>query len=126
MDVLVVDDNEVVADSLAFLLDCYGHRATLAHDGEAALQLLRGGAFELVFLDENLPGIKGSAVARSLMDRPVLPRPFVVSMTGDSESYEDFARLFDDRLHKPFSLEAFMRVIEDARSGGDASSLLAA
>ena len=60
------------------------------------------------------------------MDRPVFPRPFVVSMTGDSESYEDFARLFDDRLHKPFSLEAFMRVIEDARSGGDASSLLAA
>src|ERR1700692_4070464 len=98
MDVLVVDDNEVVADSLAFLLDCYGHRAIVAHDGESALQLLRGGAFELVLLDEHLPGINGSAVAQSLMDRPVYPQPVVVSMTGDSDSNEDFARLFDALL----------------------------
>jgi|ERR1700730_17446429 len=126
MDALVVDDNEVVADSLAFLLDCYGHRAIVAHDGETALQLLRCGAFELVFLDEHLPGINGSAVARSLVDRPVSPQPFVVSMTGDNESHEDFARLFDVLLHKPFSLEALMQVIEDARSSSGASAVLAA
>jgi CheY-like chemotaxis protein len=125
MEVLVVDDNEVVADSLAFLLDCYGHRTIVAHDGETALQLLRGGAFELVFLDEHLPGIKGSAVALSLMDRPVYSRPFVVSMTGDSDSNEDFAGLFDVLLHKPFPLEALMQVIQDARSS-DASARLAA
>jgi CheY-like chemotaxis protein len=116
MDVLVVDDNEVVADSLAFLLGCYGHRAIVAQDGESALQLLRGGAFELVLLDEHLPGINGSAVAQSLMDRPVSPQPFVVSMTGDGDSNEDFARLFDVLLRKPFSLEALMQVIEDARA----------
>jgi hypothetical protein len=34
MEVLVVDDSEVVADSLAFLLDCYGHHTTVARDGE--------------------------------------------------------------------------------------------
>jgi CheY-like chemotaxis protein len=55
MDVLVVDDNEVVADSLAFLLDCYGHRATLAHDGEAALRLLRGGALNWFFSTRTCP-----------------------------------------------------------------------
>ena len=125
MDVLVVDDNEVVADSLAFLLDCYGHRTVVAHEGETALQLLRDGAFELVFLDENLPGMKGSVVALSLMDRSVSPRPFVVCMTGDSDSNEDFAGLFDVLLHKPFPLETLMQVIQDARSR-DASTRLAA
>jgi len=103
MNVLVVDDNEFVADSLAFLLDCIGHRAVMAHDGETALELLHAGAFELAFLDENLPGMKGSAVALSLLDTPVFPRPFVASMTGDSDSNEEFARLFDVCLQKPFS-----------------------
>jgi CheY-like chemotaxis protein len=126
MNVLVVDDNEFVADSLAFLLDCIGHHAVMAHDGETALELLHAGAFDLVFLDENLPGINGSAVALSLLDRPVFPRPFVASMTGDSDSNEEFARLFDVCLHKPFSLEMLMRVIEDARSNSNASCLLAA
>lgn len=126
MKMLVVDDNEVVADSLAFLLDCIGHCAVVAHDGETALHLLRHGAFDVAFLDEHLPGIKGSAVARSLKDTPFFSRPFVVSMTGDSDSSEDLARLFDVCLHKPFSSDALLQVIEDARSRSDASSLLAA
>jgi|ERR1700739_4656652 CheY-like chemotaxis protein len=126
MNVLVVEDNEFVADSLAFLLDCYGHRAVVAHDGETALTLLRTGVFKLVLLDENLPGIKGSAVARSLVDTPVRPAPFVVSMTGDVDSQEDAAWLFDVCLEKPFSSEALVQVIEHARSSCDSSSLLAA
>jgi two-component system CheB/CheR fusion protein len=98
----------------------------MAHDGETALELLHAGAFELVLLDENLPGINGSAVALSLLDRPDFPRPFVASMTGDSDSNEELARLFDVSLQKPFSLETLMRVIEDARSNSNASCLLAA
>jgi two-component system CheB/CheR fusion protein len=125
MKVLVVDDNEFVADSLAFLLDCYGHHAVVAHDGGTALMLLRTGAFEVTFLDENLPDIKGSAVALSLKETPVRP-PFLISMSGDADSQGDFARLFDVCLQKPFSSEALMRVIEDARCGGDADALQAA
>ncbi|MFM0631940.1 response regulator [Paraburkholderia xenovorans] len=126
MNVLVVDDNEFVADSLVFLLDCIGHRAVMAPDGETALELLQAGAFDLVLLDENLPGINGSAVALSLLDRPVFPRPFVASMTGDSDSNAEFARLFDVCLQKPFSLEMLMRVLEDAQRNSNASCLLAA
>lgn len=126
MDVLVVEDNEAVAESLAFLLDCYNHRATVAPDGETALRVLRGRPFQLVFLDENLPGLKGSAVARSIIDMRIFDRPFVVSMTGDSDRSQESAQLFNVCLHKPFALEALMQVIEDARSHSDASALLAA
>jgi CheY-like chemotaxis protein len=126
MNVLIVDDNEVVADSLAFLLDCIGHHAVVAHDGETALHLLHHGAFDVAFLDEHLPGIKGSAVARSLKGTPFFSRPFFVSMTGDSDSSEDLARLFDVCLHKPFSSDVLLQVIEDARSRSDACSVLAA
>jgi CheY-like chemotaxis protein len=125
MNVLVVEDNEEVADSLAFLLDCYGHRATVAEDGESAVSLLCGRAFELVLLDENLPGIKGSAVARSIINPRFAKRPFIVSMTGDSED-GGLPRLFDACLRKPFPLDALLQAIEDARIWGQASTLLAA
>ena len=120
MNVLVVDDNESVADSLAFLLDCYGHHAVVAYDGGTALALLRTGAFEITFLDENLPDIKGSAVALSLKETSVRSGAFLVSMTGDAESQGDFARLFDVYMQKPFSCEELMQVIEDARCSSDA------
>src|SRR5690242_7632004 len=120
MNVLVVDDNESVADSLAFLLDCYGHRVVVAYDGETALALLRTGAFEITFLDENLPDIKGSAVARSLRETPIRSGAFLVSITRDADSQGDIARLFDVCLQKPFSCEALMQVIEDAHCSSDA------
>jgi two-component system CheB/CheR fusion protein len=47
-------------------------------------------------------------------------------MTGDADSQEDVVRLFDVCLQKPFSSEALMQVIEDARSSSNASCLLAA
>jgi DNA-binding response OmpR family regulator len=65
-------DNESVADSLAFLLD------SVACDGETALRLLRTGAFEITFLGENLPDIKGSAVAWSLRETPIRSAAFLV------------------------------------------------
>ena len=120
------DDNESVADSLAFLLDCYGHHAAVAYDGETALRLLRTGAFEITFLDENLPDIKGSAVAWSLRETPIRSAAFLVSMTGDAVSQGDIARLFDVYLQKPFSCEALMQVIEDARCSSDANTRQAA
>ncbi|SIT38130.1 Response regulator receiver domain protein(CheY) [Paraburkholderia piptadeniae] len=126
MNVLVVDDNEFVADSLAFLLDCYGHHVVVAYDGETALTLLRTGAFEVTFLDENLPDIKGSAVALSLKETPVHPGPFLVSMTGDADSQGDVAWLFNVCLQKPFSSKALMQVIEDVPCSSDAITLEAA
>ncbi|WP_233856273.1 response regulator [Paraburkholderia sp. HD33-4] len=122
MKALVVDDNESVADSLAFLLDCYGHHAAVAYDGKTALRLLHTSAFEITFLDENLPDIKGSAVARSLRETPIRSGAFLVSITGDADSQGDIALLFDACLQKPFSCEALIQVIEDARCSSDSTT----
>ncbi|WP_254073806.1 response regulator [Burkholderia sp. S171] len=112
------DDNQSVADSLAFLLDCYGHHTAVANDGEAALRLLRTGAIEI----RKPADIKGSAVPRSLRETPIRSAAFLVSMTRDAVSQGDIARLFDGYLQKPFSCEALMQVIEDARCSSDANT----
>ncbi|MFL9965200.1 response regulator [Paraburkholderia sediminicola] len=94
----------------------------MAYDGETALRLLRTGAFEINFRDENLPDIKGSAVAWSLRETPIRSAVFLVSRTGDAASQGDIARLFDVYLQKPFSCEALMQVIEDAPCSSDANT----
>ena len=88
---------------------------------------LRSGSFVPALLKyENLPDIKGSAVPRSLRETPIRSAAFLVSMTGDAVSQGDIARLFDVYLQKPFSREAFMQVIEDARCSSDANTRQAA
>jgi len=47
-------------------------------------------------------------------------------MTRDAGSQGDIARLFDGYLQKPFSCEALMQVIEDARCSSDANTRQAA
>jgi hypothetical protein len=47
-------------------------------------------------------------------------------MTGDAVSQGEIARLFDVHLRKPFSCEALMQVVEDARCNSDANTRQAA
>ena len=63
---LVVDDNRDAADSLAMLLRLQGHEVRVAHDGPAALEMVKGYRPALVFLDIGMPGMDGYEVARRL------------------------------------------------------------
>ena len=69
---LVVDDNRDAADSLAMLLRLQGHEVRVAHDGPAALEMVKGYRPELVFLDIGMPGMDGYEVARRLRQQPGL------------------------------------------------------
>jgi two-component system, NtrC family, sensor kinase len=58
--VLVVDDEHVVAESLARLLMGYGHQVVLAADGEIGLRRYREQPFDLVITDSVMPGMDGA------------------------------------------------------------------
>ena len=67
---LVVDDNQDAADSLAMLLRLQGHDVRVAHSGQAALEMTKAYRPDLVFLDIGMPGMDGYEVARRLRQRP--------------------------------------------------------
>jgi hypothetical protein len=96
------DDNESVADSLVFLLDCYGHHAAVAYDGGTALRLLRTGAFEITFLDENLPDIKGEW-CRMVAE-------------GNADSLRGFPRFNEGRCQSGRHCRALRCLFAEARS----------
>jgi len=80
LHILVVDDDELIQDSLVELLRSMGHLPTVARSGEEALRLLEQGlAAEVVLLDLNMPGLGGTGTLPRLRaahpDLPVLPAP---------------------------------------------------
>ena len=108
------------------MLDCYGHHAGVAYDGEAALRLLCTGAFEITFPDENLPDIK-TVLSHGRCGKRRFARGFPrFNDEGDAVSQGDIAGHFDVYLQKPFSCKALMQVIEDARCSSDANTRRAA
>jgi CheY-like chemotaxis protein len=79
---LVVDDNRDGAACLAKLLQRWGHRVALAHDGPSALTAAKATRPEVVLLDIGLPGMGGHAVARRLRAEAGLESALLVALTG--------------------------------------------
>jgi CheY-like chemotaxis protein len=101
---LVVDDNEDAANSLALLLKLKGHHVEVAHHGRAALTIAERYLPELIFLDIGMPGMDGYEVARRLRQHPDLKNVVLAALTGWGQQ-EDRRRSaeagFDHHLVKP-------------------------
>jgi CheY-like chemotaxis protein len=69
LNVLVVDDEEFVRETLADMLLMLGHRVTAVDGGREALAALTAGEFELVFTDLSMPVMDGWEVAREIRHR---------------------------------------------------------
>ena len=100
--IVVVDDDPLIRDLLAQVLDRYGFRATAAASGTALWAVLERDPADLVVLDLMLPGTDGLALCRQLRTRSQLP---VIMLTARAESVDRIVGLevgADDYVGKPF------------------------
>ncbi len=101
---LVADDNKVNRLLMARNLSLQGHRAEMAENGRVALEMLRGGGFELLLLDIEMPDMNGFEVMEALAAEPGL-RDVPVIVTSSLEGIDHVVRCIglgaDDYLHKP-------------------------
>jgi hypothetical protein len=119
--VLVVDDNEDSAESMAMLLALSGHDTRIAHDGAAALELTSSFRPHVVLLDIGLPGMNGYEVAREMRARPDTANAILVAMTGygrEDDRRRSSEAGFAHHLVKPIDLAALERVIASAACEG--------
>ena len=92
--ILVVDDNKDAANSLAALMQAWGHQTRVAHVGSAALEIAREFRPQVVLLDLGLPGISGYDVALQLRQQAGRERALLVAVTGYGQE-EDRRRTQD-------------------------------
>jgi two-component system CheB/CheR fusion protein len=92
--VLVVDDYQDAADSLALLVRQWGYQALVAYDGPSALDLALSYSPDVVLLEPRLPGMDGFEVARRLRQVPGMDQALLVAVTGYGRK-EDVQRCWD-------------------------------
>lgn len=118
--VLVVEDEENLADALKFNLERQGYRVLVEGDGHGALQVLDGEEdVSLIILDVMLPGLDGFEVCRRVRATSNVP---ILMLTARGEEVDRVLGLeigADDYLTKPFSLrELQARIRALLRRGG--------
>ncbi|MEA2600669.1 MAG: hypothetical protein QOF89_1661 [Acidobacteriota bacterium] len=122
--VLVVDDNQDAAESLALLLQIWGHEVRTAYDGPSTLALVAEYRPDIVLLDIGLPGMSGYEVAKRLRELPGAERAVLAAVTGYGQpSDRERAREagFDHHLVKPVEpayLQEILTAVPVLRSVG--------
>jgi signal transduction histidine kinase/CheY-like chemotaxis protein len=111
---LVVDDEEAIAELVRDVLEPEGWQVSTARDGMEALEYVRDAPFDVLLVDMRMPGMDGKEFFQALRERrPDLARR-VVFATGDSGS-EGTSQFLADAgtplLGKPYDLRALVEVV---------------
>ena len=113
--ILVVDDSQDGADSLAFLLKAGGHDVLVAYDGRTALSLAQERAPDVVLLDIGMPEMSGYDVARAIRREAWGRNMRLIALTGWGQAEHRRRSLevgFDDHLVKPVELEMLEKLLQ--------------
>ena len=112
--VLIIEDNIDACDTLKAFLDMEGHEVSVAHDGQAGLDALLAGRFDVVVCDIGLPGMDGLEVMRCLRASNDGARPVAIGLSGYGQA-EDRARAasagFDHYLVKPVNPDSLLALV---------------
>jgi CheY-like chemotaxis protein len=112
--ILVVEDDEDTAASLAMLVRMYGYEVDVAADGQSAWRAVEASQPDVVLLDLGLPKMDGWWVAKQIRKQCYGKRPFLIAMTG-YERQTDQARSYevgiDLHLIKPVEPDTLQQIL---------------
>ncbi len=121
--VLVLDDEQLIAELLSEMLSVLGHQPVVCLSPLAALEMLQTRRFDLVISDFRMPGMNGAEFHQTLANmNPALARR-VIFLTGDmvnEETQRYLASTGNPRLEKPFQLARLEAVIAEVLASGTA------
>lgn len=130
--VLIVEDEESLADPLAFLLRKEGFEVRIAVDGPSALEEFEAHGADIVLLDLMLPGMSGTDVCRRLRAVSSVPVIMVTARDSEIDKIVGLELGADDYVTKPYSareliarIRAVLRRVAEQGEDLDESELAA-
>ena len=114
LSAVIVDDEQLARDELAYLLKNIGDVDVVAQgkNGLEAVNLIREHNPDLVFLDVQMPGLDGFGVIKKLLDKKVALPKIVFSTAFDQYAVRAFEVNAVDYLLKPFDRKRVMQSVE--------------
>jgi len=106
--VLVVEDDEPIAEPLVRALRRDGHDARWARTGADALEAVRSESFDLVVLDLGLPDIDGIQVLQGIRGWSPVPVLVLSARSTSAEKVEALDAGADDYVTKPFGMDELL------------------
>ncbi|MFY9790500.1 MAG: LytTR family DNA-binding domain-containing protein [Candidatus Sulfotelmatobacter sp.] len=125
LSAVIVDDEQLARDELAFLLKSDGDVNVVAQgkNGLEAVSLIKEHNPDLVFLDVQMPGLDGFGVIKKLLDKKI-PLPKIVFATAfDQYAVKAFEVNAVDYLLKPFDKKRVAQAVQKARLQQETESL---
>jgi CheY-like chemotaxis protein len=111
--ILVVDDDPVIRDMMADILEFEGYSISTARNGSEALQLLRSSEDYLVFLDIMMPVMSGRELCALIEADPRLRKRHRIILMSAIDNLEEAATLeVDAILQKPFVVDDVIDILE--------------
>ena len=126
MKILVIEDEALLAESVAAMLRSRGYEVELAFDGDTGLQFAKLGIYDLVILDVMMPGLNGYQVARQLRsDHCAVPILMLTAKSDVMDRIEGLNAGADYYLTKPFDSRELLACVNALlRRQGDQVDLL--
>lgn len=123
IQVLIVEDEESLAEPLAYLLRKEGFEATVVADGPAALAEFDRSGADIVLLDLMLPGMSGTEVCKHLRARSSVPVIMVTARDSEIDKVLGLELGADDYVTKPYSArELIARIRAVLRRGSESDA----
>src|SRR4051812_18168370 len=111
MNVLVVEDDASIRETLGMVLAEFGHQSSLVHDGEEALSYLESNWPDAILLDLSLPGMNGEEAYERIVSRFGKAPPTVV-LSAVQEGERRIKHLPGTWfLAKPYTIEQLVSVL---------------
>ncbi|MBW4610252.1 MAG: response regulator transcription factor [Hassallia sp. WJT32-NPBG1] len=106
MDILIVEDEQEIAQLIQLSLEKEGFSCRISRDGTSALSMFQEQAPDLIILDLMIPGLDGLEVCARIRQKPGAKDPYILMLTAKSEEIDRVIGLStgaDDYMVKPFS-----------------------
>ncbi|RUT35589.1 response regulator transcription factor [Paenibacillus zeisoli] len=101
-NILIVEDEQIIAELERDYLEVSGYQVEIASDGQKGLELGLSGQYDLILLDLMLPGMSGFEVCRQIRDKLNVPILMVTAKKEDIDVIRGLGLGADDYITKPF------------------------